>query len=330
MPLEILDDDVNHFCRVRKLTHEVLNYEEKLSYLRVNYSSLSVGGCLDGGCLCGWIFTALPAVDGRIAENCQRPGVATVAQLSKGVTTITHSNTVIFFWYGCQHPPAEAAPVCGLRFVLRLSLLFWLMERIRDTAGQKGIGKWTAIVALHQGVRLRRSARPSSRVACPERAKASKQLAGPFPKLNVADRNTFLTHIRSAVYCANIVSYGNGFMLLRKAVNEYKWNLDFDGIALMWRGGCIIRSVFLENIRNSFVRNPAMSHLLLDNFFKNAIVVPVPVMSATLSFFDGYLSERLSANLLQAQRDYLGAHTYELLGKKQWRQRFRYYSSGPM
>ncbi|KAL9698986.1 hypothetical protein quinque_002427 [Culex quinquefasciatus] len=84
--------------------------------------------------------------------------------------------------------------------------------------------------------------------------------------------DTFLTHIRSAVYCSNIVSYGHGFMLLRKAVNEYKWNLNFDGIALMWRGGCIIRSVFLGNIRNSFMRNPAMSHLLLDNFFKNAIV----------------------------------------------------------
>ncbi|KAL9706055.1 hypothetical protein quinque_009573 [Culex quinquefasciatus] len=94
----------------------------------------------------------------------------------------------------------------------------------------------------------------------------------PAPKLNVADRKAFLTHIRNALTCANIVSYAQGFMLLRKAANEYKWNLHFDGIALMWHGGCTIRSVFLGNIRNAFVRNPAMSHLLLDNFFKNDIV----------------------------------------------------------
>ncbi|EDS31432.1 conserved hypothetical protein [Culex quinquefasciatus] len=142
----------------------------------------------------------------------------------------------------------------------------------------------------------------------------------PAPKLNVADRKAFLMHIRNALTCANIVSYAQGFMLLRNAANEYKWNLNFDGNALMWHGGCIIRSVFLGNIRNAFVRNPAMSHLLLDNFFNNDIVENqqswLSVMFLVLGFFDGYRSERLSANLLQAQRDYLGAHTYELLGKE--------------
>lgn len=140
-----------------------------------------------------------------------------------------------------------------------------------------------------------------------ERARASKQLAGPSTKASVADRKQFLTHIRNALYCAKIVSYAQGFMLLREAANEYKWNLNYGGIALMWRGGCIIRSVFLGNIRDAFVRNPQLSNLLLDDFFKKAMMdnqqswrevvsqavlwgVPVPALSAALAFFDGYRS----------------------------------------
>lgn len=213
----------------------------------------------------------------------------------------------------------------------------YLLERIRDTAGQKGTGKWTAIAALHHGVPVTLIGEAVfSRCLSAlkeERTKASKQLVGPSAKPSVADRKAFLTHIRNALYCAKIVSYAQGFMLLREAANEYKWNLNYGGIALMWRGGCIIRSVFLGNIRDAFVRNPQLSNLLLDNFFKDAISknqqswrevvshavlwgVPVPAMSAALAFFDGYRAERLPANLLQAQRDYFGAHTYELLGKE--------------
>ncbi|XP_058116865.1 6-phosphogluconate dehydrogenase, decarboxylating [Anopheles ziemanni] len=213
----------------------------------------------------------------------------------------------------------------------------YLLERIRDTAGQKGTGKWTAIAALHHGVPVTLIGEAVfSRCLSAlkeERARASKQIAGPSTKPSVADRKQFLTHIRNALYCAKIVSYAQGFMLLREAANEYKWNLNYGGIALMWRGGCIIRSVFLGNIRDAFVRNPQLSNLLLDDFFKKAMMdnqqswrevvsqavlwgVPVPALSAALAFFDGYRSERLPANLLQAQRDYFGAHTYELLGKE--------------
>lgn len=213
----------------------------------------------------------------------------------------------------------------------------YLLERIRDTAGQKGTGKWTAISALHYGVPVTLigeavfsrclSALKSERVA------ASKQLHGPSTKPTVENRTEFLKHIKYALYCAKIVSYAQGFMLLREAAKENKWNLNYGGIALMWRGGCIIRSVFLGNIKEAFTRNPNLSNLLLDDFFKKAIVtnqtswrkvianatmwgIPVPAMSAALAFFDGYRTDRLPANLLQAQRDYFGAHTYELLGQE--------------
>lgn len=213
----------------------------------------------------------------------------------------------------------------------------YLLERIRDTAGQKGTGKWTAIAALHYGVPVTLIGEAVfSRCLSAlkdERVVASKSLKGPTVKVNVADRAEFLNHIKFALYGAKIVSYAQGFMLMREAAKEFNWNLNYGGIALMWRGGCIIRSVFLGNIKEAYERNPALSNLLLDDFFKDAIQtsqqswrevvskavlwgVPVPALSAALAFYDGYRSGNLPANLLQAQRDYFGAHTYEELGKE--------------
>lgn len=213
----------------------------------------------------------------------------------------------------------------------------YLLERIRDTAGQKGTGKWTAIAALEYGipVTLIGEAVFSRCLSAlqSERVLASKQLKGPETKAKVSDLAKYLNHMKHALYCAKIVSYAQGFMLLREAAKENNWNLNYGGIALMWRGGCIIRSVFLGNIKEAFQRNPNLSNLLLDNFFKKAIEsgqqswrevvsnaflwgIPVPAMSTALSFYDGYRTEKLPANLLQAQRDYFGAHTYELLGQE--------------
>lgn len=213
----------------------------------------------------------------------------------------------------------------------------YLLERIRDTAGQKGTGKWTAVSALHYGVPVTLIGeavffRCLSALKA-ERVHASKQLSGPKRKVSVADRAEFLTHIKNALYCSKIVSYAQGFMLLREAAKEFNWNLNYGGIALMWRGGCIIRSVFLGNIKEAYERNPQLSNLLLDDFFKTAVDqcqeswrqvvshsvlwgVPVPALSAALAFYDGYRAEKLPANLLQAQRDFFGAHTYELLGEE--------------
>lgn len=213
----------------------------------------------------------------------------------------------------------------------------YLLERIRDTAGQKGTGKWTAVSALHYGVPVTLIGEAVfSRCLSAlkdERVHASKQLNGPSRKVTVENRAEFLNHIKNALYCSKIVSYAQGFMLLREAAKEFNWNLNYGGIALMWRGGCIIRSVFLGNIKEAFTRNPQLSNLLLDDFFKAAVErsqeswrqvvssavlwgVPVPALSAALAFYDGYRAERLPANLLQAQRDYFGAHTYELLGQE--------------
>lgn len=213
----------------------------------------------------------------------------------------------------------------------------FLLERIRDTAGQKGTGKWTAIAALQYGVPVTLIGEAVfSRCLSAlkdERVNASKQLKGPSDKITVSNFKEFLDHIKHALYCAKIVSYAQGFMLMREAAKENKWNLNYGGIALMWRGGCIIRSVFLGNIKDAYARNPNLSNLLLDDFFKKAIEqgqtswrqvvsyaflagIPIPAMSTALSFYDGYRTEKLPANLLQAQRDYFGAHTYELLGKE--------------
>src|SRR5213075_3314349 len=162
--------------------------------------------------------------------------------------------------------------------------------------------------------------------------KAARKLKGPRPALSQAKnpetKAQFINDVRDALYSSKIVSYAQGYMLMRAAAAEYKWNLNYGGIALMWRGGCIIRSVFLGKIKDAFEKNQKLSNLLLDPFFRKAIKdsqrawrnvvaaaakkgIPVPAFSTALSFYDSYRSERLPANLLQAQRDYFGAHTYE-------------------
>lgn len=207
-----------------------------------------------------------------------------------------------------------------------------LVDKILDTAGQKGTGKWTSITALHEGVPLTLiseavfarclSAMKEERVIAA--AAFPKSISAPFE----GDRAAFVEDIRAALYAAKIVSYAQGFALMRAAAETYKWNLNYGGVALMWRGGCIIRSVFLGKIREAFEKNHDLANLLLDPFFKDSVArrvsgwrnvvaaavrqgVPVPALSASLNYFHGYTSERLPANLLQAQRDYFGAHTYE-------------------
>jgi len=210
----------------------------------------------------------------------------------------------------------------------------YLVEKIRDTAGQKGTGKWTAINALDYGVPVTLIAE-SVFARClsaikDERVVASKSLLGPQTSKYAGDKNAFIEDIRQALYASKIVSYAQGFMLMREAAKEFGWSLNYGSIAMMWRGGCIIRSRFLRNIREAFDKKPDLTSLLLDDFFKDAVhkcqaswrrVVaaavtlgtPVPCFSSSLAFYDGYRSERLPANLIQAQRDYFGAHTYELL-----------------
>ena len=210
-----------------------------------------------------------------------------------------------------------------------------LVEKILDTAGQKGTGKWTGISSLEMGIPVTLIgeavyARCLSALK-DERVAASKVLSGIEPNFE-GDKETFVEDIRKALLASKIVSYAQGYMLMRQAAKEYGWNLNYGGIALMWRGGCIIRSVFLGKIKEAFDKNPNLNNLLLDDYFKGVIEncqdswrnvvstavqngVAVPVLSTALAFFDGYRSERLPANLLQAQRDYFGAHTYERLDK---------------
>ncbi|KAI9017374.1 6-phosphogluconate dehydrogenase [Gaertneriomyces semiglobifer] len=211
-----------------------------------------------------------------------------------------------------------------------------MVEKIRDTAGQKGTGKWTAISALDLGIPVTLVseavfARCLSALK-DERVKASKVLKGPENVKFSGDKKAFLEDIRQACYAAKIVSYAQGFMEMRAASGESKWNLNYGGIALMWRGGCIIRSAFLGDISNAFKSNPDLTNLLLDPFFTKAIHnalphyrrvasqalllgVPVPAFTSALCFYDGYRSARVSANLLQAQRDFFGAHMFELEDK---------------
>ncbi|UCC21476.1 MAG: decarboxylating NADP(+)-dependent phosphogluconate dehydrogenase [Planctomycetota bacterium] len=210
-----------------------------------------------------------------------------------------------------------------------------VIDLILDTAGQKGTGKWTGIEALNLGQPLTLiaeavfarclSALKEKRVA------ASKVLSGPKSEFT-GDKNAFINDLRRALYVSKIVSYAQGYQLMRAAAAEYKWNLNYGGVALMWRGGCIIRSVFLGKIKDAFDKNPDLDNLLLDPFFKNAVEkaqaswrrvvttaiqlgIPVPAMTSALAYYDGYRHERLPANLLQAQRDYFGAHTYERVDK---------------
>jgi 6-phosphogluconate dehydrogenase len=210
-----------------------------------------------------------------------------------------------------------------------------LVEKILDTAGQKGTGKWTGVSALDLGIPLTLIGE-SVFARCLSaqkdlRTKASKVLNGPEKKFT-GDRGQFLNDLKDALYGAKIISYAQGYDLMGEAAKEYKWKLNNGGIALMWRGGCIIRSVFLGKIKEAFDKNPELEHLLLDQFFNETITkaqegwrrvvatafsngIPIPCLATALTYFDGFRSERLPANLLQAQRDYFGAHTYERLDK---------------
>ena len=208
----------------------------------------------------------------------------------------------------------------------------YVLDYILDTAGQKGTGKWTAISALDQGVPLTLIGE-SVFARClsaqkEERRVASGILEGPRPAAFTGDRKAFLEDLRKALFAAKVVSYAQGYALMRAAAKEYGWNLNYGGIALMWRGGCIIRSVFLGKIKEAFDSNPDIANILLDPYFSGKLAeaqegwrnvlcaairngVPTPCLAAGLQYYDGYRTERLPANLLQAQRDFFGAHTYE-------------------
>ncbi len=212
----------------------------------------------------------------------------------------------------------------------------YVVDLILDTAGQKGTGKWTVMAALDEGQPLTLIAEAVfSRCLSAikdERVKASQVIRGDVRPAFTGDRAAFLNDLRKALYAAKIVSYAQGYQLMRAAAKTYGWNLNYGGIALMWRGGCIIRSVFLGKIKEAFDRNPNLENLLLDPFFADvvnnsqaawrrvvgqavAMGIPVPALSSALNFLDGYRSAWLPANLLQAQRDYFGAHTYERVDK---------------
>ena len=206
-----------------------------------------------------------------------------------------------------------------------------LDDKILDTAGQKGTGKWTAIAALDEGIALTMIgeavfARCLS-AAKDERAEAAKVFSAPAAKFE-GDREAFLADLEQALYASKIVSYAQGYSLMRSAAKTYGWNLNYGGIALMWRGGCIIRSAFLGKIKEAFVKDPGLTNLMMDPYFRDAVKnaeagwrriaaagivsgVPMPAMTSALTYYDGWRTERLPANLLQAQRDYFGAHTYE-------------------
>ncbi|KAI9310513.1 6-phosphogluconate dehydrogenase, decarboxylating [Dichotomocladium elegans] len=209
-----------------------------------------------------------------------------------------------------------------------------LVDKILDKAGQKGTGKWTAIDSLDRGIPVTLIgeavyARCLSSLK-DERVRASKILEGPKNARFSGDKQAFVGQLGQALYAAKIVSYAQGFMLMRQAATDFGWNLNYAGIALMWRGGCIIRSVFLGQIKDAYTNNPKLENLLFDPFFQKAsakaqdawrtvigtaasLGIPIPSLATSLSFYDGLRHERLPANLIQAHRDYFGAHTYELL-----------------
>jgi len=206
-----------------------------------------------------------------------------------------------------------------------------IVEKILDTAGQKGTGKWTSMASLDEGIPLTLIgeavyARCLSAIK-EERVRASAILAGPAGKFE-GDRAAFIEDIRQALFASKIISYAQGYTLLRAAAATYGWDLDFGGIAMLWRGGCIIRSTFLGNIKEAFGKAPELDNLMLDPFFTRALTdaqggwrrvcaaamtagIPAPAFTSALAYYDGYRCSRLPANLLQAQRDYFGAHTYE-------------------
>jgi 6-phosphogluconate dehydrogenase len=210
-----------------------------------------------------------------------------------------------------------------------------LIDNILDAAGQKGTGKWTAIAAFDLGVPLTLIGEAVfARILSSqkeERVAASKILKTPAIKFN-GDGQQFIKDLGDALFVSKLVSYTQGYLLMKAAAKEYGWNLNYGGIALMWRGGCIIRSAFLGKIKEAFDHNPELHNLLLDPYFASKILhaqqgwrsvvsvailqgIAVPAMATALNYFDGYRSERLPANLLQAQRDYFGAHTYERIDR---------------
>ncbi|MGM0675722.1 MAG: decarboxylating NADP(+)-dependent phosphogluconate dehydrogenase [Spirochaetota bacterium] len=210
-----------------------------------------------------------------------------------------------------------------------------LLEKILDAAGQKGTGKWTGIDALQLGVPVTLIVEAVFARALSahkeERVEASKVLTGPTPKFE-GDRDAFIEDIRRALLASKIVSYAQGFMQMQEAAGEYGWNIDYGSVADMWRGGCIIRSAFLGDIKKAFDKNQNLRSLLTDDFFRKLIDegqdswrrvvsqaalmgIPTPAFSTALAFYDGYRTERLPANMIQAQRDYFGAHTYERVDK---------------
>jgi 6-phosphogluconate dehydrogenase len=210
-----------------------------------------------------------------------------------------------------------------------------LVDKILDTAGQKGTGKWTGVAALDLGIPLTLIGESVfSRCLSAQkelRVEASKYLEGPKTTF-AGDKAAMISDLKDALFAAKIISYAQGYNLMMEAAKEYGWNLNYGGIALMWRGGCIIRSVFLGDIKKAFDKNPDLHNLLLDPYFKEKVEkaqagwrrvcatalthgIPVPALTSALCYFDGFRSGRLPANLLQAQRDYFGAHTYERVDK---------------
>jgi 6-phosphogluconate dehydrogenase len=212
-----------------------------------------------------------------------------------------------------------------------------IVDQILDAAGQKGTGKWTAISALDLGMPVTLIgesvfARCLSALK-DERTRAAAVLQGPVrASIAAAAKAEFIENVRRALYCSKIISYAQGYMLLRAADKEKGWKLNMGAIAMMWSGGCIIRSVFLGDIKKAFAKNAAIDNLLVDEFFASALNkyqaswrkglvhaielgIPTPAFSTALAFFDGYRTECLPANLLQAQRDFFGAHTYERVDK---------------
>ncbi|MBP1580898.1 MAG: decarboxylating NADP(+)-dependent phosphogluconate dehydrogenase [Oscillospiraceae bacterium] len=209
----------------------------------------------------------------------------------------------------------------------------YTVDKILDTAGQKGTGKWTGIAALDEGVPLTLIGEAVFARCLSAMKEERVNAAQVFPKQIPAfegDKAAFIESIRKALYASKIISYAQGYTLMRTAAKTYNWNLNYGGIALMWRGGCIIRSVFLGKIKEAYDKNPALENLLLDDYFGSAIKelvpawrevvayavkvgIPMPAFSSALSYFDGYTTANLPANLLQAQRDFFGAHTYERL-----------------
>ena len=213
----------------------------------------------------------------------------------------------------------------------------YLVESILDRAGQKGTGKWTAISSLAQGVPLT-IITEAVYARCLSSLKSERLVAKDIlqgPKINFkGDKSTFVEDLKSALLASKIASYAQGYALMKMAANEYNWELNYGEIALMWRGGCIIRSAFLEEIKKSFDKDPKLKNIMISPYFSTKLIkmqgawrnvvaratengIWIPAMSAALNYYDGYRCERLPANLLQAQRDYFGAHTYERLDRNE-------------